>query len=375
MFFSKHHINDGQANRNRHGQHKCDQKRGPQCRSGSGCIDTQNVMFLVRHAPINDELGFHSVNCVMEFLHTSLDDTPLAPCAMQQHPFYAKAITEMGADMTRLRVIAEDATLAQVQVMKRSCGPLRLRWLPRGPVWSSSMTQGQKISVLAKLPMQFDTPGVWVSSAENQTDSDCFAALGYRPVVTAQHVAELDLTPSRETRLMAQHGKWRNRLRRAEKSHLRVVHRALDMGRDADLLALETLQRRNRRYAALPIGFCRAWADTNPGETRLFRAKLGAETQAYILILLHAPTATYHIGWTSHQGRRASAHHLLIWQAANWLADAGYTRLDLGTVDTRNTPGLARFKIGSGAHARPLGPTLIHLPLLNIFKPKRHAAA
>jgi hypothetical protein len=36
--------------------------------------------------------------------------------------------------------------------------------------------------------------------------------------------------------------------------------------------------------------------------------------------------------------------------------------LDLGTLDTQNAPGLARFKLGSGATAQLLGGTWARLP-------------
>ena len=52
-----------------------------------------------------------------------------------------------------------------------------------------------------------------------------------------------------------------------------------------------------------------------------------------------------------------SAHNLLMWRAALWLARQGHRRLDLGPIDTANAPGLARFKLGIGAHARRLGGT------------------
>ena len=82
-----------------------------------------------------------------------------------------------------------------------------------------------------------------------------------------------------------------------------------------------------------------------------------------MLMQMHPPVATYHIGWTNAHGRSLMAHHLLLWHAANDMANHGVTRLDLGTVDTQTAPGLARFKIGSGANIRPLGPTMIRLRL------------
>ena len=83
---------------------------------------------------------------------------------------------------------------------------------------------------------------------------------------------------------------------------------------------------------------------------------------AAMLFLLHAPVVTYHIGWTSAQGRKFHAHHRMIMEAAEGFAQHGYYRMDLGLVETDRAPGLARFKIGTGAHVRPLGGTWLRLP-------------
>jgi lipid II:glycine glycyltransferase (peptidoglycan interpeptide bridge formation enzyme) len=80
-----------------------------------------------------------------------------------------------------------------------------------------------------------------------------------------------------------------------------------------------------------------------------------------MLLLLHAPVATYHIGWTGPRGRQLNAHSLLMWRASCHLADAGYTRLDLGRTDPARTPGIARFKMGTGAELRDLGATTLRL--------------
>ena len=69
-------------------------------------------------------------------------------------------------------------------------------------------------------------------------------------------------------------------------------------------------------------------------------------------------------GHTTAAGRAVSAHTLLLWQAADWLASKGHDRLDLGLINTEDAPGLARFKLGAGACARPLGGTWIWWPPL-----------
>jgi len=80
-----------------------------------------------------------------------------------------------------------------------------------------------------------------------------------------------------------------------------------------------------------------------------------------MIFLLHGDRATYQIGWRDREQAPPSAHHLLLWEAAKYLAQKGFHQLDLGTIDTATTPGLARFKLGSGARARALGPSLLRL--------------
>jgi lipid II:glycine glycyltransferase (peptidoglycan interpeptide bridge formation enzyme) len=76
-----------------------------------------------------------------------------------------------------------------------------------------------------------------------------------------------------------------------------------------------------------------------------------------MLFLRHGTTATYHIGWTSRDGRAASAHNLILWDACARLAARGVRQLDLGIIDTETAPGLARFKLGTGAQPVRTGGT------------------
>ena len=55
-------------------------------------------------------------------------------------------------------------------------------------------------------------------------------------------------------------------------------------------------------------------------------------------------------------------HRLLLLRAAEALGAEGVRWLDLGSVDSERAPGLARFKLGTGAELRPLGATCLVLP-------------
>lgn len=177
---------------------------------------------------------------------------------------------------------------------------------------------------------------------------------GIVPLVTACHHAEWDLTPDPARLRAGLAGKWRNALSGSEGLALRQGGEA---ARNA-LLARCAEQARQRGYRGLPEAFLHAW----PGRSLLLHHSPGGEMAAAMLFLIHAGAATYHLGWTSPAGRAAGAHRAMLWQAALHLRDTGVVRLDLGAVDTGN-PGLARFKLGTGAQIVPLGPTSLVLPM------------
>lgn len=104
-----------------------------------------------------------------------------------------------------------------------------------------------------------------------------------------------------------------------------------------------------------------AW-HASGGAVRVFVARAGGTRLAAMLFLLHGRVATYQIGWAGPEGRRAAAHPLCMWRAVEHLKAEGIERIDLGTVNTEDAPGLARFKIGTGATVRPLGATYLVPP-------------
>lgn len=181
------------------------------------------------------------------------------------------------------------------------------------------------------------------------------AARGAVPLVTPQHVAELALGEPEKMR-RALHQKWRNRLNRAENSGLRVTETSTP-GSELDwLLDADRQQQRQRGYRAWPEALTRACV-ARPGSALILTAWHRDRPVAAVLLLCHGAAATYHIGHSTALGRQLLAHNLLIWRAMARMSDAGCARLDLGFVDTETAPGLARFKLGTGAACRPLGGT------------------
>ncbi len=182
------------------------------------------------------------------------------------------------------------------------------------------------------------------------------------PLISPAHVAELPLHPKADHQRAALHQKWRNRLTRAETSGTTVR-----LGNPADLdwlLTADAAHRRLRGYRGWPAVLTRAWCATNRRDTLLLTAFENHQPVAAALLLVHGAAASYHIGHSTPRGRQLNAHNLILWQAMHRLSGAGVTRLDLGIVDTKTAPGLARFKLGTGATTRPLGGSWLWVPAL-----------
>jgi len=257
---------------------------------------------------------------------------------LQQHPDFGAALKTLGTDVRRVDIDGA----APTQVIKR----FGVAFAPRGPIWDQ-----ENAHALRRSPLR-------IINAEQP--SDIYRRAGFRQLMTPAHVAELSL---RDTDWMARaHGKWRNAWRKSQKSSLALNHSHFNAARHAWLLAEDRAQQRRKKYRALPHSIIHAYAALHPDKVRVFIAHCKRETLAAMLFLQHGQVATYHLGWSSAQGRETNAHYALLKKAADTFRARGGTRLDLGVVDTENAPGLARFKIGSGAQIRPLGGTWLRIP-------------
>ncbi len=265
-------------------------------------------------------------------------------------PLLQSAAASVALGARRVAVFDGNRPLAQALLLTRAGITATLR----GPLWHADTSPTDRIAALRTLRCA----GLRLVEAEDATSADILRAAGFRMVATPAHVAELDLTPDVINRRRALDGKWRNCLTHAEAAGL-TLHRRTLTGPSDPLLLAELAQRRTRGYRALPPAFATAFPDAEVAEARQNGTPIAA-----MLFLRHGQAATYHIAHTTTAGRKADAHRLLLWDAMNHLAAEGRTRLDLGTIDTVTAPDLARFKLGTGATARPLGGSFLAIPFL-----------
>ncbi len=292
--------------------------------------------------------------------------------ALQQSWRYGAALAAMGRRIERAEICQDGCRLGLAQLLCRDLpGPVQLAWLARGPVWLRPPPPDLARRAMRALATSLGGAALTLPIVTPETPQP-----GVLPLMTGQSLAELPLSKDTDAMRAALHGKWRNRLVRAEQSGLRVSRDIPSPAGLQWLLDREGEQRQTRGYAGLPDAFLDAWrqADLEAG-LRLYTARLRGRSVAAMLFLDHAPGVTYHIGWSSRRGRNVSAHNLLLWRAARDFGAAGRLRLDLGTLDTVTAPGLARFKLGTGASVRRLGGAGLCWPGLSLGPAGRGALA
>lgn len=232
------------------------------------------------------------------------------------------------------------------------CGA-RVRWLEgsilaveRGRLRLISRSVGLDRAGLRRLARW---PGITVATPEAQV-----AGIGLIPLVTPMHHAVWALGPELRAGMARN---WRGHLHQAERAGLRVTRG--DARTLAALIAAEAVQRARRRYRALPEGFSRALPQD---ALRIWEWRQAGVMQAAMCFVVHGTSASYHLSWGSDAARGVEVHRLLLLRAAEALWAEGVRWLDLGSLDSERAPGLARFKLGTGAELRPLGATCLVLP-------------
>lgn len=249
---------------------------------------------------------------------------------------YAAAATACGA-----RAFRADLGCGTALVLERA----GRRLITRGPVWDGGSTTERRRALrrLARFP------GLLAVTPEAP-----MAGFGLLPVVTGAFVAEWTLAGDLRAGLA---GKWRNRLSAAERAGLKV--RPAGRKTFAALVVAEATQAAARGYRGHPAAFSLAlpWESLRVWEWR--HAGAPAAAMAFVV---EGQGAWWHLSWAAPEAKARGVPVLMLWQAAQALAAEGITRLDLGSVDTEAAPGLARFKLGTGAGLRRLGATALVLP-------------
>lgn len=276
---------------------------------------------------------------------------PLLP--LQQSPEFARCLTAMGQVVTRHRIEGQDITW---QVQSKGIGGMGLVDLvTRGPVGDMGLWFQHWREFQGTAPLILNAP---------PCPAEVFQSHGFWPLITPVSLAVLDLRESDDMR-QAMGQKWRNRLRAAENTKIKISHYGIY--ENHWLIAAENAQARQKKYKGYPAAFSTIYGQLNPGLARVFEAQHRGDIIAGIVVFLHAKTATWQIGHSLQPGRQMNAMNLLLWRAMCWLSERGYQHFDLGILNGEDAEGLTRFKLGSGAKAERQGGTWIYTRQLAPF--------
>ncbi len=217
--------------------------------------------------------------------------------------------------------------------------------ISRGPVWASESSRSDFLRRIRD-----EVRGPLAVNAPIGTDPP-----GFRLVEGAE-LGILDLQDPNQMRARL-HQNWRNQLKRAEQSPLRVINQSIDAQKHKWFFEAEQAQQKSRKYRSHPPGLILAYAAANKGQARLYTAMLEGQPVAAMLVLKHGLMATYQSGVTTQQGRSVCAHNLILWTIMTDLQKRRIRQLDLGRADLSD--GLTRFKTRAGARIEKLPGTYL----------------
>ena len=272
------------------------------------------------------------------------------PAPLEQAWQYGAAVSEISRNGAARAVISVDGRpVAALQAAERRLpGGATLVRLTRGPVVREPAFLPEVAAALrAAWPLRRGRLLFWMPDLPAAEAQALLRPLGKRPMTTGYGTAWLDIAADPANLRRSLRGNWRSALVKAEADPpvLRLTRSATDLD---SFVAGYLRDRRDRRYGGPTERLVRALAATFGKDMFLIRALEDGDTLAAALFLRHGSTATYFLSWTTPEGRGRSAAHLLVWTAIERLRGSGVRWMDLGGIDA-HAPGVARFKLGTGA--------------------------
>jgi hypothetical protein len=278
---------------------------------------------------------------------------------------YGEAIAESGGEVRRAVIRRNGEPFALAQIFTKRVGALAsIAQLLRGPLFLTPSPSAPEIFETLRLLKQDKPPyprtlRFWTPDLLRSAENDLmFKRLKWRRVITGHNTAWLNLSLSSDNLRKHLDGNWRNGLVKAEKQSLKI--KASHDGKTIKWLIEQYEKlRKSRRFGGPSPALLRSVQrhQTQREDFLVLRASSRRDPVSAILLVRHNDSATYVIGWSNEEGRQKNATALLLWQGILELQTAGVRWLDLGGIDTRAAPGIARFKLGLSGDAITLSGT------------------
>ncbi len=234
--------------------------------------------------------------------------------------------------------------LAGALLLYRRLGPLRVAYIPRGPLvdWTDLPLARQLFKATHNHARRHRaiTLTIEPNCEDDPRLRQQLTSLGFiaAPPLQPRNTITIDLTPSEEAILAAMKPKTRYNIRLASRKGVQVTQ-----ARDAaEVTAFYALMQETAARDAFGIHTLEYYQDAfrifgpaGPGQAALFLAHLPEHGDALIgglFALAQPPEAIYMYGASSERGRAAMPNHLLQWEAMKWAKSRGCTAYDMWGV-------------------------------------------
>lgn len=283
----------------------------------------------------------------------------------------AKSYAENWKPVRFLFKDAKDKPVALVLVLTKTL-PLfgGFARINRGPVLLDDVDSTQRIqlvyAILSHLSVLRKRRKWWVIFAapelmSSESSKDELASIGFQHRQYAPSWASLRLSlADDENKLLSRlNGKWRNLLRKAQRSQLLIEKRdATDSEIDKLICKYAELQKRNnflgvtgKLVRSLANQKSRSWEFSVYAALVISSVTNKHEEVGTLVSIVHGSTATYFMGFTNEKGRSTNANYLMLWQAIQDAKKIGCKWYDLGGCNENTPEGIRHFK--SGINAEP----------------------
>lgn len=275
----------------------------------------------------------------------------------QSYP-YARAYCALHHLNARWGVIKIDGSVAGlVQVFEVSLLNKLFHsvMIDRGPLWCTGYDTPEVFEAFLKAlrkiyPMRIGRKMRLIPEVPNDAQYIGILNKFYRQISPEGYQTVLiDLRKDLEELRAGFHSKWRNQLRKAEKSD--AVFSFDGTGESFSRFLLNyKMDQHIKSYRNVPPRHVQRYFQMFAEAGGAFLAHIGSpeDPLASALVFIHGNTATWQIGWLSDEGRKICANHLLLYKLMTILKEKDITCFDLGGVNDTDASGIKHFKMGMG---------------------------
>ena len=263
----------------------------------------------------------------------------------------------------RFAVERDGTLIAGAQVLYRRIGPVRLAYIPKGPILVEDTPEALEVLWRAvhrrsrrMRAVSLKVEPEWPDQHAHRHDS--LAAHGFHPsleCIQPRRTIIVDLTASEKEILARMKSKWRYNIRLSARKGVVVCP-----GEIRDIEAFYRLMRvtgQRDQFAIHSLDYYRRAMElfTSSGRVRLLLAYYEGQLLAGLMAYAFNRQSWYMYGASSDAYRQFMPNHQLQWRAMQWAREKGCTHYDLwGIADTdpispsAGLSGVQRFKAGFG---------------------------